>query len=92
MNQRTPDEKGEEKNNAGGANKKEPSRRLGRNLLTSIMTSQRKPLMTASVECKKFFHNLLIEQGRFILWLNTYKDLLFERPMVRLPISGASRP
>jgi hypothetical protein len=31
------------------------------------------------MECKKFFHNLLIEQGGFRLWFNTYKDMLFDR-------------
>lgn len=29
-------------------------------------------------EREKFFHHLLIEEGGFRFWLNTYKDMLFD--------------
>jgi cation diffusion facilitator CzcD-associated flavoprotein CzcO len=79
MNQRRLDEKEEEKNKAEGKYEEAFKRTYQAFADFDYDFSEKKTFDDCPEEREKFFHRLLIEQGGFRFWLNTYKDMLFDQ-------------
>lgn len=79
MNQRTLDEKEEEKNKAEGKYEEAFARTYKTFAGFDYDFSEKNTFDHSPEEREKFFHKLLIEEGGFRFWLNTYKDMLYDQ-------------
>jgi cation diffusion facilitator CzcD-associated flavoprotein CzcO len=79
MNQRKLDEKEEEKYKAEGKYEEAFKRTYQTFAGFDYNFSEKKTFDDSPEEREKFFHKLLIEEGGFKFWLNTYKDMLFDQ-------------
>lgn len=79
MNQKKLDPKEEEENKKSG--KYEEAMKTTYNTFAGFTYdfAQKNTFDDTPEEREKFFHKLLIEQGGFRYWLNTYKDMLFDQ-------------
>ena len=79
MNQRTLDPEEEKKNKESG--KYEKAFADCRTTFSGFTYDfeQKNTLDVSKEERDKFFHKLLVEEGGFKYWLNTYKDMLFDQ-------------